>query len=148
MSHKKTYLFLGAAIIVVAAALGIVFYSTDKAESPSDSVNTNSDGSVAGVMTQDEALYIEALAKHLSDVGMVMYGAYWCSHCQNQKEMFGDAWKYIDYVECDAKGENGNPDECLAQGVEGYPTWIYQGQKYPGEYPLDKLAEISGFVWE
>lgn len=148
MSHKKTYLFLGAAIIVVIAALSVVFYSSDKASSPSNKTATNSEGSVAGVMTQDEVLYAEALAKHLSEVGMVMYGAYWCRFCDEQKTMFGDAWKYIDYVECDAKGENGNPDECLAQGIEGYPAWIFQGEKYSGVQTFDELADISGFVWE
>ena len=148
MSHKKTYLFLGAAIIVVLAALSIIFYSTDKANSPAEVSDTDQTGTVAGAMTQDEALYVEALAKHLSDVGMVMYGAFWCHFCEDQKKMFGDAWKYIDYVECDAKGENGNPDECLAQGIEGYPAWTYQGQKYSGAQSFDDLATITGFVWE
>ena len=30
-----------------------------------------------------------ALANRLKSRGSLMYGAYWCSHCQNQKELFG-----------------------------------------------------------
>ena len=30
-----------------------------------------------------------ALAKHLSKTGAKMYGAFWCGHCANQKEVFG-----------------------------------------------------------
>ena len=46
-----------------------------------------------------------ALANHLKSRGSVMYGAYWCPHCQHQKELFGkEAWALIDYVECSPKG--------------------------------------------
>ena len=32
----------------------------------------------------------DALAQCLTAKGVKMYGAYWCSHCQNQKKAFGD----------------------------------------------------------
>ena len=147
MTNKKTYLFLGAAIIIVIAALSVVFYSSDQAGEETNTANTETSGDVAGVMTREEATYAEALAKHLSDVGMVFYGAYWCGHCQDQKDLFRDSFKYVDYVECDASGENSNSDECLAQEIEGYPTWIFQGKQYPGLKTFDQLAEISGFNW-
>ena len=31
---------------------------------------------------------------------LTMYGAYWCSHCQAEKKLFGDSFKYVPYVEC------------------------------------------------
>ena len=37
--------------------------------------------------------YKEDLARHLTSVGAVMYGAYWCPHCKRQKTMFGDGFK-------------------------------------------------------
>ncbi|MEK7089329.1 MAG: hypothetical protein AAB920_00745, partial [Patescibacteria group bacterium] len=41
-----------------------------------------------------------ALAQCLASKKVTMYGTYWCSHCQNQKALFGDAFKYVPYVEC------------------------------------------------
>ena len=47
----------------------------------------------------DEQSYEAQLAKHLTEEGAVMYGAYWCPHCSDQKQSFGKAFKYIQYVE-------------------------------------------------
>jgi len=41
------------------------------------------------------------LAKRLKAAGAKMYGAFWCSHCFEQKEAFGrEAMKDFPYVEC------------------------------------------------
>jgi len=68
------------------------------------------------------------IAKCLTEKGVIFYGAYWCPHCQDQKKLFGDDMKYITYVECDPKGENGNPEACKKAGVERYPSWYFPGQ--------------------
>lgn len=78
-------------------------------------------------------------AKCLTEKGATMYGTQWCSHCKNQKELFGKSFKYIDYVDCDY-----NKDECLRNGIRGYPTWKINDEKYPGEQPLYKLSSLSG----
>ena len=88
-----------------------------------------------------------ALAKCLTEKGVKMYGAYWCSHCQNQKKAFGDSFQYITYVECDAKGPNGNPTACELAGIQGYPTWVIGGAKYSGEQDLSTLAKIAGCAY-
>lgn len=77
-------------------------------------------------------------AQCLTDKGVKMYGTEWCQHCKNQKELFGDSFKFVDYVDCD-----GNKDECTAAGIRGYPTWIINGEQYAGEQKLSKLAELS-----
>ena len=150
MESKKIALFMIAIIAVVLVGLGIVFYTSGKSnkESAAQTDSTSSEGDVAGVTTQDSSSdpgWIEGLAKALTEKGAVMYGAYWCSHCNNQKEMFGEAVKYIDYVECDPSGPDANPDECKANNIEGYPTWVYQGEKFSGERSLEKLAEMIGY---
>lgn len=68
------------------------------------------------------------IAKCLTEKGVKFYGAFWCPHCQDQKKLFGDDIKYITYIECDAKGENGKPAECEKAGVERYPSWYFPGQ--------------------
>lgn len=80
------------------------------------------------------------LAQCLRDRNITMYGARWCSHCQNEKRAFGDAFRYVPYVECPQ-----NPNKCLALGIKGYPTWIFpDGRMFEGEQGLLKLAAASG----
>ena len=81
------------------------------------------------------------LAKCLTQKGVVMYGAYWCPHCQSQKKLFAESFPYINYQECDAKGVKGNPEICRQAGIEFYPTWKIPGQPLlQGEQSLAKLA--------
>lgn len=41
------------------------------------------------------------LAKRLKAAGAKMYGAFWCSHCFEQKQAFGkEAMQDFPYVEC------------------------------------------------
>ena len=79
------------------------------------------------------------LAQCLTEKGITMYGTEWCSHCQNQKATFGESFKYVNYVDCDK-----DRTACLAAGVEGYPTWVIDGNNYPGEQSLNRLASLSG----
>lgn len=93
-----------------------------------------------------------SLAKYLHSIGARMYGAFWCSHCIEQKQMFGqEAAKILDYVECFPEGVGKGRKMaalCTAAGVEGFPTWIIKDQVLSGEQELSALAEASGFVLE
>lgn len=87
-----------------------------------------------------------ALAQHLTAVGAKNYSAYWCPHCHEQKELFGkQAVSEIDYVECDPGGQNPRPQLCQAAQIQGYPTWIINGEQYPGVRSLSELAALSGY---
>ncbi|CAI6006243.1 unnamed protein product [Closterium sp. NIES-64] len=89
------------------------------------------------------------LAKHLSNVGAKLYGAFWCSHCYEQKQAFGaEASKYLPYVECYPEGFRAGvklAKTCQDANIEGFPTWIIDGQVLPGEQDLDELARLTGF---
>lgn len=79
-------------------------------------------------------------AKCLAESGAVMYGAYWCPHCQNEKKAFGDSFRFVPYVECTEEVQ-----KCIAAGIEGYPTWILPGNvRLEGEQGLQKLSAESG----
>lgn len=71
-----------------------------------------------------------------------MYGAYWCPHCNNQKELFGASWKYVDYVECATpEGEK----TCATAGVKLFPTWVFgDGTRTEGEMSAAQLAAKTG----
>ena len=83
----------------------------------------------------------DEFAKYLTEKGVKMYGTEWCSHCKNQKKLFGDSFQYIDYIDCDK-----NRQECLSAGVQGYPTWRINEQNYPGEQSLERLAQLSEYT--
>jgi uncharacterized membrane protein len=86
------------------------------------------------------------LAEHLTKSGAKMYGAYWCSHCFEQKELFGkEAATKIPYIECADGGKNAQPDVCRKAGVTGFPTWVIDGKSYEGTQALKKLAELTRF---
>lgn len=87
-----------------------------------------------------------ALAKHLKSVGAKMYGAYWCPHCHEQLQVFGQkAATQLPYVECADNGKNARPDLCKAAGIEGYPTWKIKGKTYEGTQTLTDLANASSY---
>ncbi|XP_043713815.1 thiol-disulfide oxidoreductase LTO1 [Telopea speciosissima] len=101
------------------------------------------------IKTESSPLAI-SLAKHLHSIGAKMYGAFWCSHCLEQKEMFGrEAAKMLDYVECFPGGyRRGTKIDkaCADAGIEGFPTWVINGQVLSGEQEFSELAASSGFV--
>ena len=78
-------------------------------------------------------------AQCLTDEGAVLYGAYWCHNCDNQKAMFGGSVGKLNYIECIE-----NEAICNAKGITGYPTWIINDQKYVGTQSLETLASVTG----
>lgn len=83
---------------------------------------------------------LDAFAQCLSQKGVAMYGSANCPHCQNEKNRFGEAFRYINYVECLSE-----PRRCVDQGINSVPTWLLaNGQKLVGEQGLEKLAQASG----
>jgi glutaredoxin len=81
----------------------------------------------------------DSFAQCLTEKGAAMYGTEWCSHCKNQKELFGNSFQYIYYADCDKRKQ-----ECVDAGIEGYPTWIINNESYSGEQSLEKLAALTG----
>ncbi len=96
---------------------------------------------------------LNGFAQCLADKKITMYGASWCPHCQNEKRAFGDAFRFVPYVECAA-----DPDRCLKAGVKSFPTWIFPdppaatssgvvgqgGKNLVGEQGIERLSRESG----
>jgi len=84
-------------------------------------------------------------AKCLTEKKATFYGAFWCSHCQNQKKEFGDSMKYVTYVECSTADGKNQTQICKDNKIEGYPTWVFaDGSRQDGEVSFEKLAEKTG----
>ncbi len=65
-------------------------------------------------------------AKCLGQKSAVFYGASWCSHCQDQKKLFGEFAKDLPYVECSDAGGNEQLKICADQNITVYPTWKFK----------------------
>lgn len=86
-----------------------------------------------------------AVARRLKSKGAVMYGAFWCGHCYDQKKTLGaEAMSMLTYVECgrDAIPELNDAKRCTAEKIEGYPTWEIDGKRYGGEKSVQALEDI------
>lgn len=134
---------LGVAMITGIVALGL-YNSVNVANLPAS--GDDSQGQVGLAITTTSGPAEIALARHLTEIGVKEYGAYWCSHCYDQKQLFGkEAFAIINYVECDANGKNPQTQLCQEVGIKGFPTWEIKGEFYPGIQPLRKLAELSNY---
>ncbi len=86
------------------------------------------------------------LAKHLEAEGVVMYSAYWCPHCHEQKEIFGkEAVSNLVIIECAIDGVNNQRELCERKGITGYPSWEINGQLESGIQSLEELANLSRY---
>ncbi len=84
-----------------------------------------------------------ALAEYLTNKGVVMYSAYWCPHCHDQKELFGkEATSKLKVIECAEDGLNSQRDLCQRKGIEAFPSWEIKGNIDAGVKTLDELKSL------
>lgn len=161
--NVKGLIFMVVFVTVIVGSIVAIARSTDK----NTSSNTTTVDPNSASVTSAEALnpdnkdagYLDRLAKYLTAKGAKFYGASWCTHCQKQKKVFGDAVKDLPYVECSSSTtQKDQAAECKAVNfvdnssgthyteIQGYPTWIYQGVGYSGEMNIPKLAAMVGFT--
>ncbi len=78
---------------------------------------------------------IEQIAQCLWQKWVKMYWTKVCSHCLSQKELFGDSFKYINYVDC-----TNTPDACSK--IKWTPTREFpSGELLVGKQKISVLAE-------
>jgi uncharacterized membrane protein len=90
--------------------------------------------------------WVRGLAEHLVKTDAKFYGASWCPHCSEQKELFGPSATRVPYIECSPGGPRApQAPVCNDAGIKTYPTWIINGQRYSGTQSLDSLAQFSNY---
>ena len=141
IATRKSHLYpklssLHTAVLTICI-LGVVAIGSYALQS--DNINIADDG------TSKANSFQLGLAKYLNQIGARMYGSYKCSHCNAQKALFGDAAKYVNYVECDPSGPNAQPNLCFSRGIMNYPTWEINGRYYEGAKSLPELSNLSGY---
>src|ERR1700686_2713586 len=117
--HTKKLLIYGGILILLAVALiGGRYYRNHKYDS---------------------------FAQCLATKQAKMYGLYWCPHCIEQKQMFGDAFHYVPYVECGIKGSRDEATECKIAGVKLFPSWQFDAEPpREGVLSLEALRDKTG----
>lgn len=73
----------------------------------------------------------------------VLYVQLGCSHCETQKELFGESYKNLTVVDCWEERKN-NPNKCIEAGIEATPTWIINGEKYRGVREVEEIQALTG----
>lgn len=87
----------------------------------------------------------DGFARCLAQKKATMYGLYWCEHCAEQKEMFGNAFRYVNYEECGVKGVRTEVEKCKQAGLKNFPTWQFaNGQRHEGVMTMAQLSQMSG----
>ena len=119
---KQVFWIVGIAIVVILVITAVAYFGKG---------NSNArPGFYEGEMSLEKISQLsacpltadkDAFAKCLTDKGWTMYGAVWCPHCKEQKDLFGTSFQYIKYVECP-----DNIQLCTDKWINGYPTWVVE----------------------
>ena len=112
--NKQNKIIIGSAVFLSAAIIifGII----------SNNINSIVENNIPG--------FYDQFAQCLTSKRATMFGAAWCLHCREQKAVFGDSFKYINYVECPQ-----NTQSCIDKGVQVFPTWL-----------IGTSTKLEGFV--
>ena len=117
-------------ILIGVAVLGIVLIGSNKY------LTEKKNAVPAGKYTE--------FAKCIKEKGASFYGAFWCPHCAEQKELFGDAVSELPYVECSTQDKQNQTQQCIDKEIKSYPTWEFADQsRLNGLVSLEKLAEVT-----
>ena len=129
-------------IVAVSVLLGGIIWSTNV--DPSNAIDVQSSTeNVAPIITTSSTPQKIEFAKFLRENNIVMYSAYWCPHCHDQKQLFGkEAVKELKIVECANDGKDNQYELCQKKGISGFPSWEINEEIYAGTRDLDELANL------
>ena len=135
--------FRGFLVSVTVLLAGLIWSSS--IDPSTKRISNNVEGIPPAVIALSSPQKIK-LAEHLTKEGAVMYNAYWCPHCHDQKEMFGkEATEKLNLVECAKDGINNKRDLCEAKGITGFPSWEINGSIDSGVKSLEELADLTNY---
>jgi uncharacterized membrane protein/glutaredoxin len=144
---------VGAIVSILTLVTTLAIYSPQSVAA--EGVIADQGGKPQFVVETESGEAEKQLAQHLNQSGAVMYGAYWCPHCCEQKRLFGkSAMKEFNYVECAPGGKDAKPEVCKQEldlaakqfgDKVGFPTWKVNGKYISGTKKLDELAKLSDY---
>jgi len=132
-------------IVAISVLLGGLIWSTNI--DPSNAIDiSNPTENVSPIVTTSSSPQKVQFAKFLKENNIVMYSAYWCPHCYDQKQLFGkEAVKELKVVECAKDGKDNDYEQCQTKGISGFPSWEINGELFSGTLDLNDLAIKTGY---
>ena len=95
-------------------------------------------GAILIYKNMNQPVATEDFAKCLSSKSTI-YSSSICPHCQDQKKIIGDNYKFLNEVDCYL-----DPQKCIDANISVTPTWIINGQIIEGVQSIQQLEQISG----
>ena len=132
-------------IVAVSVLLGGLIWSTNV--DPSNAINfQKTTENISPIITTSSSPQKIKFAQFLKENNIVMYSAYWCPHCHDQKQLFGqEAVKELKVVECASDGKDNEYELCQTKGIEGFPSWEINGEIISGTRELNDLVRKTGY---
>ena len=142
---SRETMFYRGLLIAFTVLLGGLIWSNQVDPSKANTINI-SDQKVSPSITTFSSKAKINFAKYLSNQNIVMYSAYWCPHCHDQKQLFGNqAAKELIIVECAKDGKNNQYKLCQEKGIDGFPSWEINDEIYSGTRSLKELAQMTKY---
>ncbi len=139
---KRDLIFRGIILSIIVIIGGLIWSSS---VDPSK-VNLSSQAKVAPVVINKSSTSSIKFAEYLTQKNIILYNAYWCPHCHDQKELFGrEAAAKLISIECAPDGNNSKTDLCEKKNISGFPSWEINGKIISGVKSLEELADLSAY---
>ena len=144
--NREPMIFRGFLVAFIVLISGLIW---DNNINPANAAKISSSTPIENVapqITSKSNIQKINFAEFLSENKIFMYSVFWCSHCYEQKQLFGkEAVEKLTIIECDKEGKDNQHDLCMKKGIEGFPTWEIKGKLYSGQRNLKDLAIMSGY---
>jgi len=142
--NRETMFYRGL-IVAFTVLIGGLIWSNQVDPAKANEINLSKERVSPPITTVSSKEKIN-FAKFLNDNNIVMYSAYWCPHCNDQKQLFGKkAVEELTIVECAKDGKNNKYKLCQEKGIEGFPSWEINNEIYSGTRSLNELAEMANY---
>ena len=142
--NRETMFYRGL-IVAFTVLIGGLIWSNQVDPARANEINLPKENISPPITTVSSIEKIN-FAKFLNDKNIVMYSAYWCPHCNDQKQLFGKkAVEELIIVECAKDGKNNQYKVCQEKGIEGFPSWEINNEIYSGTMSLNELAEMTNY---
>ena len=142
--NRETMFYRGL-IVAFAVLMGGLIWSNKVDPARANEINLSNE-KISPAITTVSSIEKINFAKYLSDNGIAMYSAYWCPHCNDQKQLFGEkAVEELIIIECAKDGKNNKYKLCQDKAIEGFPSWEIDNEIYSGTRSLEELAQMTNY---
>ena len=142
---SRETMFYRGLIVAFTVLIGGLIWSNQVDPARASEINLSNE-KVSPLITTLSSKEKINFAKFLNDNNIVMYSAYWCPHCNDQKQLFGkEAVEELIIVECAKDGKNNKYKLCQEKDIEGFPSWEINNKIYSGTRSLKELAKMTNY---